>query len=70
MAGSATTVRAGPEIDIELASDKPSHFVLMAANPIRQSYAEHDPLMPPAVADVAQKIARVADGRFLRNPPQ
>lgn len=36
--GVATTVRAGPQTRIVLEASEPSHFVLMAAKPIRESF--------------------------------
>jgi len=40
VAGSATTIEAGPETEIALESIQPSHFVLMAAKPIREPFGQ------------------------------
>jgi redox-sensitive bicupin YhaK (pirin superfamily) len=41
--GTATTVSAGPEVDVVLKSNEPSHFVLMAAKPIREPLVKAGP---------------------------
>jgi redox-sensitive bicupin YhaK (pirin superfamily) len=45
-----------------------SHFVLMAAKPIREPFVKHGPLVMSSVADVQQTLASYADGQFGRIP--
>jgi len=66
--GSATTIDAGPEIDVMLESSEPSHFVLMAAKPIREPFVKAGPLVMSTVDDVRRTLAQYADGRFGRVP--
>jgi redox-sensitive bicupin YhaK (pirin superfamily) len=67
-AGSATTVTAGPETEIVLESSEPSHFVLMAARPIREPFVKRGPLVMSTAADVQRTLAYYADGKFGRIP--
>ena len=53
----ATTVEAGPETEIVLQSDQPSHFVLLAAKPIREPFVKHGPLVMSTEADVRRTLA-------------
>lgn len=63
-AGTATTVEAGPEIEIVLETGDASHFVLMAATPIREPFIKHGPLVMSTEADVRRTLANYADGKF------
>ncbi len=67
-AGTATIVEAGLESEIVLASSEASHFVLMAAKPIRESFVKHGPLVMSTEADVRRTLANYADGKFGRIP--
>lgn len=68
-AGHATTVAAGPAIAIELeAAAASTHFVLMAAKPIREPFVKHGPLVMSTVEDVRSTLAAYADGRLGRIP--
>ncbi|MDR6291476.1 MULTISPECIES: pirin family protein [Inquilinus] len=66
--GSATTVAAGPGIDIVLDSGAPAHFVLIAAKPIREAFVRHGPLVMSTAADVRRTLVRYAEGSFGRIP--
>jgi redox-sensitive bicupin YhaK (pirin superfamily) len=65
-ASTATTVEAGPEIEIVLESGDVSHFVLMAAKPICEQFVKHGPLVMSTEADVRRTLANYADGKFGR----
>ncbi|MEP9375953.1 pirin-like C-terminal cupin domain-containing protein [Aquabacter sp. CN5-332] len=67
-AGSATTVGAGPEAEVMLAATEPAHFVLMAAQPIREPFVKHGPLVMSTAADVRRTLAGYAEGRLGRVP--
>lgn len=67
-AGTATTVGAGLQADIVLGSSDASHFVLMAAKPIREAFVKHGPLVMSTEADVRRTLAKYADGKFGRIP--
>ncbi|MBR0872921.1 pirin family protein [Bradyrhizobium tropiciagri] len=64
----ATTVEAGPETEIVLHADAPSHFVLLAAKPIREPFVKHGPLVMSTEADVRRTLAYYAEGKFGRIP--
>ena len=64
----ATTVEAGPEVEIALESREPSHFVLMAAKPIREPFVKYGPLVMSTEADIRRTIAYYAEGKFGRIP--
>jgi redox-sensitive bicupin YhaK (pirin superfamily) len=66
--GSATTVETGPAMEIVIDSSEASHFVLMAAKPIRESFVKHGPLVMSTAADVRQTLASYHDGKFGRIP--
>ncbi len=66
--GSATTVDAGPEIDVTVESSEPAHFVLMAAKPIREPFVKAGPLVMSTADDVRRTLVQYADGRFGRIP--
>jgi redox-sensitive bicupin YhaK (pirin superfamily) len=66
--GTATTVEAGAETEIALEAGEPSHFVLMAAKPIRESFVKHGPLVMSTEADVRRTLAHYAEGKFGRIP--
>lgn len=63
-AGSATTVSAGHAADIVLASGSTSHFVLMAAHPIREPFVKHGPLVMSTAADIRRTLMGYANGQF------
>lgn len=63
-AGNATTVSAGQAADIVLASGDAAHFVLMAANPIRESFVKHGPLVMSTVDDIRRTLMGYANGKF------
>lgn len=65
-AGAATTIGAGPEVEVALEAGEPSHFVLLAAEPIRESFVKHGPLVMSTADEVQQALAGYADGRFGR----
>lgn len=65
-AGTATTVAAGPGVEVVLEAGDPSHFVLMAAKPIREPFVKHGPLVMSTADEVRQTLAGYADGRFGR----
>jgi redox-sensitive bicupin YhaK (pirin superfamily) len=60
----ATTVEAGPETDVVLQSGERSHFVVMAAKPIREPFVKRGPLVMQTEADVQRTLASYADGKF------
>jgi redox-sensitive bicupin YhaK (pirin superfamily) len=66
--GTATTVEAGSEVEIALESHKPSHFVLMAAKPIREPFVKYGPLVMTTEADIRRTLAYYAEGKFGRIP--
>jgi redox-sensitive bicupin YhaK (pirin superfamily) len=63
-AGTATTVSAGPCTEIVLGLNEHSHFVLLAAKPIRESFVKHGPLVMSSRADVRRTMANYANGLF------
>ncbi|TCR79020.1 pirin-like C-terminal cupin domain-containing protein [Rhizobium sp. BK376] len=63
-AGKATTLSAGVDTDIVLESDEPTHFVLLAARPIRERFVKHGPLVMSTEEDVRKTLANYASGRF------
>jgi redox-sensitive bicupin YhaK (pirin superfamily) len=63
-AGSATTISAGTALNVTLKSAEPSHFVLLAAKPIRESFVKHGPLVMSSVADVRRTLVGYANGQF------
>lgn len=65
-AGTATTIGAGPEVEVALEAGEPSHFVLMAAKPIHEPFVKHGPLVMSTADEVRQTLAGYADGRFGR----
>lgn len=67
-AGSATTVSAGDKVEITLESGISSHFVLMAAKPIREPFVKAGPLVMRTKDDVRQTLAEYAEGKFGRIP--
>jgi redox-sensitive bicupin YhaK (pirin superfamily) len=67
-AGSATTVDAGAEADVVLASDESSHFVLIAGKPIREPFVKHGPLIMSTAEDIRQTLIGYANGKFGRIP--
>src|SRR5262249_14970423 len=67
-AGTATTIEAGSDIEIVFQSSEQSHFVLMAAKPIRESFVKRGPLVMSTEADVQRTLANYADGKFGRIP--
>lgn len=67
-AGTATTIEAGLESEIVLESGEASHFVLMAAKPIREPFVKYGPLVMSTEADVRRTLANYADGKFGRIP--
>ncbi|TCR60785.1 pirin family protein [Bosea sp. BK604] len=67
-AGFATTVRAGSPTWVVLKADEPTHFVLMAAKPIRESFVRRGPLVMSTVADVERTLAGYAKGEYGRIP--
>jgi redox-sensitive bicupin YhaK (pirin superfamily) len=67
-AGTATTVAAGDEIELVVEAGTTSHFVLMAAMPIREPFVKHGPLVMSSAADVQQTLASYHSGRFGRIP--
>jgi redox-sensitive bicupin YhaK (pirin superfamily) len=67
-AGTATTVGAGPEIEILLRSVEKAHFVLTAAKPIREPFVKYGPLVMSTEADVRRTLAYYAEGKFGRIP--
>ena len=67
-AGTATTVGAGPELEILLQSVEKAHFVLMAAKPIREPFVKYGPLVMSTEADVRRTLAYYPGGKFGRIP--
>jgi hypothetical protein len=65
-AGTATTVAAGAETEILLESSEDSHFVMLAASPIRERFVKHGPLVMSNADDVRQTLACYAKGQFGR----
>jgi hypothetical protein len=65
-AGTATTVAAGPETEIVIKSIEGTHFVLLAAKPIRERFVKHGPLVMSNADDVRQTLDGYAGGRFGR----
>lgn len=63
-AGKAITVSAGAETTVTLDAGETTHFVLMAAKPIRESFVKHGPLVMSTEEDVARTLENYADGRF------
>jgi redox-sensitive bicupin YhaK (pirin superfamily) len=66
--GTATTIEAGAETEIVLQSAERSHFVLMAARPIREAFVKDGPLVMSTQADVRRALANYADGKFGHIP--
>jgi redox-sensitive bicupin YhaK (pirin superfamily) len=67
-AGAALAVEAGATTEIALHAGKRSHFVMMAATPIREPFVKHGPLVMSSAADVERTLADYAGGRFGRIP--
>ncbi len=65
---SATTVEAGATTEIVMESPEPSHFVLMAAKPIREAFVKRGPLVMSTAEDVQETLAGYAQGKFGRIP--
>ncbi|OON59949.1 pirin [Massilia sp. KIM] len=65
-AGSATTVGAGDEATLDLAAAGCTHFVLIAARPVREAFVKHGPLVMSSLADVRRTLVDYAQGRFGR----
>jgi redox-sensitive bicupin YhaK (pirin superfamily) len=68
--GFALSVAAAAATEVELKASKTSHFVLMAAKPIRERFVKHGPLVMSSAADVERTLADYANGRFGRLPPE
>jgi redox-sensitive bicupin YhaK (pirin superfamily) len=62
-AGTATTISAGSEMEIVLLSQEPSHFVLLAGKPIRESSTRHGPLVKSRAEDTRRTLAGHHAGR-------
>ena len=67
-AGAALAVEAGEQAEISLEAGEPSHFVIMAAKPIREPFVKHGALVMSTAADVQRTLADYAAGRFGRLP--
>lgn len=67
--GTAVAVTTGAATSLELKASKASHFVLMAAKPIREPFVKHGPLVMSSAADVERTLADYANGRFGSLPP-
>jgi redox-sensitive bicupin YhaK (pirin superfamily) len=65
-ASSATTIEAGRSMEIVIDSSEDSHFVLMAAKPIREAFVKYGPLVMSTAADVRQTLASYHAGKFGR----
>ncbi|AOB33934.1 pirin [Bordetella sp. H567] len=63
-AGTATTVKAGPQTDIVLLSGEPSHFVLLAGKPIKETFVKHGPLVMSTAEDVRRTLLSYQAGKF------
>ncbi len=63
-AGSATTIRAGAEIEVTLDASEQSHFVFITGEPIREPFIKHGPLVMSTVADIRQTLIGYANGKF------
>jgi redox-sensitive bicupin YhaK (pirin superfamily) len=62
--GKAIAVSAGEEALLAFEADEATHFVLMSAGPIRESFVKHGPLVMSSEDEVAKTLANYADGRF------
>lgn len=67
-AGEAIAVAGGGATEIGIEADKPAHFVLMAARPIREPFVKHGPLVMSTIEDIRKTIADFSEGRFGRIP--
>lgn len=67
-AGSATTVRAGEEMELTLESGEHAHFVLIVGTPIREPFVKHGPLVMSTVDDIRRTLIGYANGKFGRIP--
>ncbi|HEY4252563.1 MAG TPA: pirin-like C-terminal cupin domain-containing protein [Roseomonas sp.] len=65
-AGRALAIDVGPAAEIGLEAGEATHFVLMAAKPIREAFVKHGPLVMATAADVRRTLAGYAAGRFGR----
>src|SRR5262249_26339736 len=66
-AGTATTVCAGPAIEVvfeAFEAEEPSHFVVMAGKPIEEIFVKQGPLVMSTMADVHRTLADYASGKF------
>jgi redox-sensitive bicupin YhaK (pirin superfamily) len=63
-AGNATSVAAGSETEIVLEGSGASHFVSLAARPIREPFVKHGPLVMSTAMDVRRALASYAEGKF------
>lgn len=66
LAGTATTVRAGDEIDILISTASSGHFVLLAGLPIREPIVKAGPLVMCTREEVQRTLAEYAQGKFGR----
>lgn len=63
-AGSAIAISAAEQAEIVLEAGQSSHFVLMAAKPIREPFVRHGPLVMSTEEDVRSTLAKYAEGPF------
>ncbi|WP_407521263.1 pirin family protein [Methylobacterium oryzisoli] len=66
--GTALAIGCAPGTDLVLEAAEHSHFVLMAARPIREPFVKRGPLVMSTAADVERTLAGYTRGEFGRVP--
>ncbi len=62
--GESVAVRVDAQADLALQGEENSHFVVLAAEPLKESFVQKGPFVMRCVEDLAQAARDYANGRF------